>query len=182
MKKFLVAALAALSGSLLALAAPTAQAQDISFSKDTSSFLVLNGGYFDVVKGDEPAGSFGAEYRHSEGLFGVFKPMVATFGTSDGSFWIGAGVAVDVYFGDHVVLTGSFAPGYYAKGDGKDLGYPLEFRSKAELGYRFDDTSRLTLGIAHLSNSGAWSDHNPGVEVATVNYYLPLGNLFSMMK
>lgn len=172
-----MAALAAATGMLFAAAGAPAQAQ--SFDKPDSAHLVLDVGYYDVVQDDDTAYSFGAEYRHGETFLGIFKPMVASFGTTDGSFWIGAGVAVDFYLGDNVVVTGSFAPGFYEEGDGKDLGYPLEFRSQIELGYRFEDYSRVTVGINHLSNSGIFDDDgNPGTEVVTINYYLPLGSFF----
>jgi opacity protein-like surface antigen len=181
-RKLVLAALVAATAAAAAVTAAPAQAQlNEVFNREDSSHLVLNAGWFDVVAGDEETVSFGAEYRHGDALLGVFKPMVAALGTAEGGFWIGAGVAVDVYLGDSVVLTGSFAPGYYEEGSGKDLGYPLEFRSQIELGYRFADYSRLTVGLSHLSNSGLWSDENPGTEIATVNYYLPLGTLFSMM-
>lgn len=182
MKKLILAMLVAAIGATAAVTAPPAQAQlKEVFGREDSSHLVLNAGWFDVINRDEETVSFGAEYRHGEGILGVFKPMVAALGTVEGGFWIGAGVAVDVYLGDSVVLTGSFAPGYYEEGSGKDLGNALEFRSQLELGYRFADYSRVTVGISHLSNSGIWSNENPGTEIATVNYYLPLGTLFSMM-
>ncbi len=181
MKKLVAAAFAAFSLALAGTALQPAQAQ--SFTTKDASHLVFNVGYYDVVQDDDTATSFGVEYRDGNTFLGIFKPMVASFVTTDGSFWLGAGVAVDFYLGENVVLTGSFAPGYYAEGDGKDLGYPLEFRSQLELGYRFEDYSRLTVGINHLSNSGIFDDDgNPGTEVVTVNYYLPLGNLMSMME
>ena len=161
--------------AVAAACAPGASAQ--AADTEDPAFLVISGGYYDVLHNVEPAGSFGLEYRHDDKLLGIFKPMVATYGTSHGAFWFGAGIAVDVYFGNRFVVTGSFAPGAYHQGNGKDLGHTLEFRSQIEVGYRFDDRSRLTLGFNHLSNGSQWSDINPGVEILTVNYYLPLDGL-----
>lgn len=170
-----MAALSAIAGVMLVAAGEPAHAQLIG--RPEPAHLVLDFGYYDVLHNDNPAVSFGAEYRHDGALLGIFKPMAATFGTADGTFWIGAGIAADVYLGDHLVVTGSFAPGLYVQGDGKDIGYPLEFRSQIEIGYRFEDRTRLTVGFNHLSNSGLWADKNPGVEMATVNLYLPLDDL-----
>lgn len=175
----LVAASFAVIVGLLGLLPISAHAQ--SFSEEDPAFLVMSAGYYDVLHNDKDAASFGVEYRHDERFLGIFKPMVATFGSTNGSFWIGAGIAADLYLGDHIVLTGSIAPGFYEQGSGKNLGYPLEFRSQIEVGYRFADHSRLTLGFNHISNC-CIGDINPGVEIATVNYYLPLGSIASLLK
>ena len=53
----------------------------------------------------------------------------------------------------------------------------MEFRSTIELGYRFDDRSRLSLAFGHLSNAGI-GDSNPGTEVLTLYYHLPIDRLF----
>ncbi|MCC7049307.1 MAG: porin family protein, partial [Alphaproteobacteria bacterium] len=79
----------------------------------------------------------------------------------------------------------SFSPGFYLQGNGRDLGYLVEFRSSAELAYRFDDYSRLSLGIAHLSNASLGGEgpglllptapaRNPGVETLTLSYSMPI--------
>src|SRR3546814_20129098 len=65
--------------------------------------------------------------------------------TTDGSIWGGIGVLVDITFFDSVVLTGGFAPGLWVEGGGKGLGHVVEFRSQVELGYQFDNRTRLAL-------------------------------------
>jgi hypothetical protein len=57
----------------------------------------------------------------------------------------------------------------YRQGDGRDLGYPLEFRSQLEIGHRFRGGPRIALAFSHLSNAGLGS-HNPGQESVTINY------------
>ena len=47
----------------------------------------------------------------------------------------------------------------------------------AAFAYRFDDYSRLSPGIAHLSNASL-SDKNPGVETLTLSYSVPFAKLF----
>ena len=76
------------------------------------------------------------------------------------------------------MLTPNFAVGVYGNGDGKDLGYAVEFRSGVELAYRFDNYARLGLSFTHISNAGL-DERNPGVESLVVMYSIPFGSLFS---
>jgi hypothetical protein len=70
------------------------------------------------------------------------------------------------------VVRLSFAPGYYRAGGGKDLGYPLEFRSGIELGWRFHE-GRVGVELYHLSNASL-ARHNPGEESLVLTLALPL--------
>lgn len=153
----------------MALAAPQAAAQD-------PAFLTLGGGYYDVIRADDQAADFRVEYRSDVELW-IFKPWVGVEATSDGAFYGAGGVLTDVYFGNRVVVTPQFGVGYYANGDGPDLGYPLEFRSGVEIGYRFDNRSRLAVGFSHISNADL-GDRNPGTEILTLTYSIPVGRLF----
>ncbi len=67
----------------------------------------------------------------------------------------------------------TIAAGLYAKGGGKNLHYPLEFRSSIECAYIFDDESRLGLQLSHISNASI-ARRNPGVESIVVIYSFPL--------
>ena len=96
-------------------------------------------------------------------------------GTTDSTFYGYGGFLVDVFFGKRWVLTPSLAAGYYDKGNGLDLGHELEFRSSIELSYRFDNRTRLGVSFYHLSNASI-SDVNPGTEVLSVVYSIPLGS------
>jgi hypothetical protein len=154
----------------LAVATPgTARADD-------PSFISFGGGYFDWNRQKDTAAEFRLEYRSADKLW-IFKPLGGVMGTTDGAYYIFAGVGVDLYFGDRFVVTPSFAPGYYGHGGGEDLGYELEFRSQMEFAYRFDDRSRLGVAISHMSNAGL-GDTNPGTESAMVYYSIPIPVLF----
>lgn len=170
---FLVTVLSLSFGSGLV---PPAMAEE-----DDAALLSFGVGYFDVlraVKDDDAddAADFRLEYRHNQKLW-IFKPWAGIEGTSEGGIWGGAGVLVDIYFGKHVVLTPNFGVGVFEEGSGLDLGSALEFRSQIELAYRFEDRSRLGIAFSHLSNAGI-GDDNPGTEIATVYYHLPLEKLF----
>jgi hypothetical protein len=125
---------------------------------------------------DDEAVDFRLEYRHGEDFLWL-KPWGGLEVTSDGSVWGGIGVLVDITFFDSVVLTGSVAPGLWSRGSGKDLGHVVEFRSQVELGYQFENRSRLSVAFSHISNAELDST-NPGTEVLNLYYHLPLDVLF----
>lgn len=139
------------------------------------AFLTFGAGYYDV-NDDWDAAEFRLEYW-SDSKWWIFKPFGGLMATSDAAAYVYAGIRLDVYLGNRWVLTPSFAPGFYHDGDGKDLGHAVEFRSNLDIAYRFDDRSRLGIGLYHLSNAGL-DDNNPGTEVVSVHYALPLTNLF----
>lgn len=138
--------------------------------------ISLSVGYFDVFD-DEDALDMRAEYRWDSPLIWQIKPFAALEYTTDGSGWIGAGVYYDHHFGNGFVITPSFAPGLYNDGGGKDLGHVIEFRSQIEVGYEFENASRVSVGLSHLSNASL-DDHNPGTEVLSLYYHMPVGMLF----
>lgn len=158
---------AALAGS--ALAAGKASAQD-------PAYLTLGGGYYDVVRADDQAADFRLEYR-SDLEFWYLKPWAGVEATSDGAFYLAGGLLTDIYFGNRIVVTPQAGVGYYNNGDGPDLGYELEFRTGVEVGYRFDNRSRLAVGFSHISNADL-GDTNPGTEILTFTYSIPIGRLF----
>jgi hypothetical protein len=143
---------------------------------DDPDFLSFGAGYFDWNRQKAPAAEFRLEYRSDKKLL-IFKPLGGIMGTSDGAVYAFAGIGVDVFLGRRIVLTPSFAPGYYAKGSGLDLGHELEFRSQIEFAYRFDDRSRLGVAVSHMSNASI-ADENPGTESAILYYSMPLSRIF----
>lgn len=118
------------------------------------------------------AGEFRIEWRGSPWVWGI-RPLAGLMATSDVAAYGYGGVALDLYFGRRIVVTPSFAAGLYHDGDGKDLGSAVEFRSGLEVGWRFDDRSRISVILYHLSNAGI-SDTNPGTEVISVGYAFPI--------
>jgi hypothetical protein len=154
---------------LLALSAGGAKAQDMA--KDPP-LVAFSAGYYDL-SGDNSAADFRLEYRHGPAWFGFLKPFAGIEVTTDGALWGGAGLMIDVLLTDNIAFSLSSGPGFYEDGDGKDLGHGLEFRSQAEIAYVMEDRSRIALAISHLSNAGL-GDTNPGVEVVSLYYMLPL--------
>jgi hypothetical protein len=139
---------------------------------DDPSFLTVGVGAFDAFDADHRAAQFEVQYRSDLKLW-VFQPMVGANVSTDGTAYAYAGISLDIFLGKRFVLRPSFAPGVYYEGDGKDLGHTIEFRSAAELAWRFDDRSRLGLEISHRSNADI-GDKNPGEESLMLFYHFPL--------
>ena len=142
---------------------------------DDPDFIAFSAGVFDLGK-DQTAAEGRLEYRSDLKLW-VFKPFAGVMATSDAGAYGYAGVLVDMFFGNRTVVTLSFAPGGYVMGDGKDLGYDLEFRSQIEVAYRFDNRARLGLALSHMSNASI-GDKNPGTESLMLTYALPVKSIF----
>ena len=64
----------------------------------------------------------------------------------------------------------SFAPGLYSKGDGKDLGHILEFKSELQITVDFVSNSQLGFSYNHLSNASLGTK-NPGANSYMFNFF-----------
>ncbi len=120
--------------------------------------IALGAGAFDVTpshhRDSKTTAELRAEYRFGD-VFWILSPFIGTAGTTDGAFYGYGGFGVDVNFGPNVVLT------------------PNEFRSGAELAWRFADTSRLGVAVHHTSNAGL-TKVNPGEQSILLMYSVPL--------
>jgi len=138
---------------------------------DDPDFLRLAVGRYDI-NDDMEAIEFRAEYQSDYNLW-IFKPFGGVMASSDGAVYGYAGFVTDFYFGRRIVVTPGLAAGLYHNGDGKNLGFPVEFRSSVELAYRFDKRSRLGVSFYHLSNASL-SEDNQGTEILSLSYSIPL--------
>jgi lipid A 3-O-deacylase len=145
------------------LAGGRAQASELG----RGSTFVAGTGWFDCNRRHDQAAEMRLEYR-SRPLARGLRAVAVTLATTDGSLFVGTGVAFELGLGRWDV-TPTFVPGVYRQGDGRDLGYPLEFRSQLEIGHRFRGGPRIALAFSHLSNAGLGS-RNPGQESLTINY------------
>lgn len=116
---------------------------------------------------------FRIEIRPSFRVLKYFGPVLAVEATNDSSVFFGGGVMIDLRPADYLYVTPSFVAGKYDRGDGKDLGGSLQFRSQIEGGYVFGNEHRIGLSISHMSNGGRYDD-NPGVEAIAAYYHIPL--------
>jgi hypothetical protein len=168
------AAAAAIGLAIIGFAASPAAAQIVFGSPGDPPHIALGAGAFDVTPSHRrsTAAELRAEYRFGD-VFWLLSPFIGTSGTSDGAFYGYGGFGVDVNFGPNVVLTPNVAAGYFASGSGTRLGSWMEFRSGAELAWRFADTSRLGVAVHHISNAGL-TKQNPGAQSVVLMYSVPL--------
>lgn len=164
-----------LLGLLLFLARPAAAQITFGSPGDPPRFAI-GGGAFDVLpdKKKQHAGVTGlalGEYRFGD-TWWILSPFIGAMGTGKGAFYGYFGLAFDVNLPCSLVFTPSAAAGYFESGDGISLGSWWEFRTGAELDYRFADQRRLGVGFYHMSNAGLGKE-NPGVELATVILTVP---------
>lgn len=104
--------------------------------------------------------------------YGPFQPSAGLSVTDEGDAWIGLGASWTAQF-DPVYVQLSVMPGFYAQGDGPDLGHELEFRSGIELGFEARNGWRYGVIYDHRSNAEL-SSVNPGMETLQVRVTVPL--------
>ena len=131
-------------------------------------------GTFDVIdkEGDDQTSLFGIEHKNPnlfrDTFLGKFKPVTGAFVTGDSSVYLYTGVEGQYGIGPLKILP-SFAPGYYEKGDGKDLGSVLEFKSEIKVGLELFENSKLSYSYSHISNND-WGDTNPGTDNQQITF------------
>jgi hypothetical protein len=164
------------AGSAAAALALTLLAVPGAARADGPGFLALGVGAYDVAprNAGNTEAQFRVEYRFAQSFLWILQPLVGAYSTTDHTFFGYAGLRIELPLGDHVVLMGDTAAGYWHHGSGLDLGDPLEFKSGVELAYRFADQSRLGIAFDHISNAGI-AKLNPGVESLLLVYSYPLG-------
>ena len=131
-------------------------------------------GTFDLIdkEGDDKTTLFGVEHRNSN-LFrntylGKFSPVSGGFMTGKSSVYLYTGVEGQYGLGPLKILP-SFTPGYYQKGDGKDLGSALEFKSEIKLGFDIFEDSKIGYSYSHISNND-WGKTNPGTDNQQITF------------
>ena len=141
---------------------------------DNNKELSFYTGTFDVIdkEGDDQTTLFGVEHKNPD-LFrdtflGKFKPVSGAFITSNSSVYLYTGIEGQYGLGPLKILP-SFTPGYYEKGDGKDLGSILEFKSEIKFGLDIFENSKLSYSYSHISNND-WGDTNPGTDNQQITF------------
>lgn len=144
-------------------------------------------GVFDLWREKSRTWEFEMEYKFhlkclkSPNRYLNFRPLVGLMANARGSIYLYAGLNFDLLFFDHLLFAPGFAAGYYGRGDGKDLGYPIEFRSGVELAWQFNDWHRLGIHFYHLSNASI-GRRNPGEESLVLYYDIPLIKGFPFLR
>jgi hypothetical protein len=156
----------ALVGLVLALGPSCVRAEEVALLRPAA-------GVFEFNLNSAAAGELGLQYRLGQNT-GPIHPLIGVFGTTDAAFLFYAGFGVDIPVGGPLYLRPSLAPAFYHRGEGKDLGSIIEFRSALELAWRTRRGLRLGIELDHVSNAGS-APSNRGAESLTVAISIPVG-------
>ena len=129
-------------------------------------------GMFDFSDDGQAAGLFGLQHQNDElfreSFLGKLSPITGGFLTEKSAIYLYTGVQAEYELG-LLTITPSFAPGYYNYGDGKDLGYPLEFKSEVQVALDLSEKTQLGMSYNHISNASLGTK-NPGANSYMFNF------------
>ena len=129
-------------------------------------------GMFDFSDHKQKAGLFGIQHQNEDlyrkSFLGKLSPISGGFLTENTAFYLYTGVQAQYDIGK-LKITPSFAPGYYNYGSGKDLGYPLEFKSEVQISLDLSESTKFGMSYNHISNASLGSK-NPGANSYMINF------------
>ena len=130
------------------------------------------GGVFDFSDDKQRAALAGFQHQNDdlfrESFLGKVSPITGGFFTENSAFYLYSGIQSEYELG-LMTITPSFAPGYYNYGDGKDLGYPLEFKTEVQVSFDLSKDSHLGMSYNHISNASLGTK-NPGANSYMFNF------------
>ena len=145
-----------------------------SFADETSKETEINvfTGMFDFSDDKQKSGIFGLQHQNDDlfrkSFLGRLSPITGGFITEKNAFYLYSGVQAEYELGP-LVITPSFAPGYYSYGDGKDLGHPLEFKSEVQVSLDLSESTQFGMSYNHISNASLGTK-NPGANSYMFNF------------
>ena len=129
-------------------------------------------GMFDFSDDGKKSTTIGLQHQNEnlvrESFLGTLSPVTGAMITADNATYFYTGVQAQYKMGIFD-LTPSFTPGFYEKGDGKDLGHLIEFKSEVQLSLNLFENSQFGMSYNHISNASL-GDKNPGANSYMFNY------------
>jgi len=108
------------------------------------------------------------ENLYRDSFLGTISPVSGFLITGDSATYLYTGIQAEYNIGK-MNLTPSFTPGLYGKGDGKDLGHLVEFKSELQLSFDLLKDSELGFSYNHISNASL-GEKNPGANSYMFNF------------
>ena len=145
-----------------------------SFADETSKETEFNffTGMFDFSDDKQKSGILGIQHQNEDlfrnSFLGRLSPITGGFLTEKNAVYLYTGVQAEYEMGPFKI-TPSFTPGYYNYGDGKDLGYPLEFKSEMQISLDLSKSTQLGMSYNHISNASLGTK-NPGANSYMFNF------------
>ena len=129
-------------------------------------------GNFDFSDDKQAALLFGFQHQNEslqrDSFLGNISPITGGFITENSAAYVYTGIEWNIDMGS-LEFTPSFAPGLYHKGDGKDLGHVLEFKTEVQLSYSSSEDTSFGVSYNHVSNASL-GDKNPGANSYMFNF------------
>ena len=142
------------------------------FSDEKNKGLNFYTGMFDFSDDGKRSSLIGIQHQNEDlnknTFLGNLSPISGALITADNASYFYTGIQAQYKVG-LINITPSFAPGYYHKGDGKDLGHVLEFKSEVQLSLNLPKDSQFGFSYNHLSNASI-GDKNPGANSYMFNF------------
>ena len=129
-------------------------------------------GMFDFSDDGQRATLVGIQHQNEslkrKSFLGTLSPITGFIITENNAQYFYTGVQAQYKIGKLNVVP-SFTPGLYGKGDGKDLGHVVEFKSEVQLSFDLFSDSELGFSYYHISNASL-GKKNPGANNYMFNF------------
>jgi hypothetical protein len=150
-----------------------------AISYDNQPRIAVGGGIYNFMEHgsdgfNDSSIMYNFELLLKKGKKSFIRPLIGFLGTDQSAYYAYFGLTTDLYFlkCKCILLSPSLAAGYYEDGDQIRLGHALEFKSGADLSYKFKNNMRVGVGVYHISNAGI-GYRNPGSEQVVLKYHIP---------
>ena len=129
-------------------------------------------GMFDFSDNGKKSAIIGMQHQNEnltrKSFLGTLSPITGAMITADNAIYFYTGIQAQYKIGK-INLTPSFTPGIYEKGNGKDLGHVVEFKSEVQLSLNLFENSQFGMSYNHISNASL-GDKNPGANSYMFNF------------
>ena len=129
-------------------------------------------GMFDFSDDGQRATLIGVQHQNEslkrKSFLGTLSPITGFILTENNTQYFYTGIQAQYKIGK-MNLIPSFTPGLYGKGDGKDLGHVVEFKSEVQLSFDLFSKSELGFSYNHISNASLGKT-NPGANSYMFNF------------
>ena len=114
-----------------------------------------------------------ARYFAEPAFFGL-QPVLGVSFASNNSAWVGVGSAYTWRSApEGVFLRLTSMAGVHSRGNGRNLGGPIQFRTALDIGMALKNGAEIGIGADHRSSAGIYKP-NPGLNTAYVFASMPL--------
>ena len=129
-------------------------------------------GMFDFSDNGKKSAIIGMQHQNEnltrKSFLGTLSPITGAMITADNAVYFYTGIQAQYKIGK-INLTPSFTPGIYEKGNGKDLGHVVEFKSEVQLSLNLFENSQFGMSYNHISNASL-GKKNPGANSYMFNF------------